>query len=491
MLPTYTRYRRYAQFQSDNPDTKINGADMDVDYDRIKTVLDAVVAGVADVRRDDGAVKNASIGADQLKSEVLTLLKGVTPKGDWVTATAYSKLDLVRENNILYFCLVAHTSGTFATDLAAGKWMMISAGTSGANVVNVPAGNIAADNVQDAINELDTEKQATTASLTSLAGLATTADKMAYLSDVDTWALTALTAAARTLLGKTTSADMLTTLGALPLAGGTMTGDLTLKGNPDADLKAATKQYVDSTVGAPRSYLAGLTLSTAGSSATFSVAAGVAVSSTNDSLMTLASALSKTTGAWAAGASGGALDTGTIANSTWYHVYLIKRTDSGAVDVLVSTDASNPTMPTGYTQKRRIGSMLTDGSAKWTAFSQVGDVFYWSAAVLDLNAVSLNTTHAQYTISVPPGISVEAFGELTYVGGGSGDVLLTSPLQPVVTSITGSSRSSMRCAGTVAASGITRFMTDTAAHMNIVVDFNCSPLYWTTEGWVDRRGRDA
>lgn len=36
----------------------------------------------------------------------------------------------------------------------------------------------------------------------------------------------------------------------LPLAGGTLTGDLTLSGDPDANLKAATKQYVDSNKGA-------------------------------------------------------------------------------------------------------------------------------------------------------------------------------------------------------------------------------------------------
>lgn len=36
----------------------------------------------------------------------------------------------------------------------------------------------------------------------------------------------------------------------LPLAGGTLTGDLTLSGDPDAALKAATKQYVDANKGA-------------------------------------------------------------------------------------------------------------------------------------------------------------------------------------------------------------------------------------------------
>jgi len=43
-------------------------------------------------------------------------------KGAWVTSTAYIIKDLVQSGGITYICTVAHTSGTFATDKAAGKW---------------------------------------------------------------------------------------------------------------------------------------------------------------------------------------------------------------------------------------------------------------------------------------------------------------------------------------------------------------------------------
>ena len=43
---------------------------------------------------------------------------------DWVTATAYVVGNLVTTNALLYTCLIAHTSGTFSTDLAAGKWVL-------------------------------------------------------------------------------------------------------------------------------------------------------------------------------------------------------------------------------------------------------------------------------------------------------------------------------------------------------------------------------
>ena len=125
-------------------------------------------------------------------------------------------------------------------------------------------------------------------------------------------------------------------------------------------------------------YLSGLTLSTAGSSATFSVAAGTAMDATNASAMVLTSALSKTTSAWAVGNANGALDTGAIANSTWYSVWEIMRTDTGVVDVLISTSATAPTMPASYNRKRRIGWIKTNGSAQWFSFLQIGDDFFYA-----------------------------------------------------------------------------------------------------------------
>jgi hypothetical protein len=124
----------------------------------------------------------------------------------------------------------------------------------------------------------------------------------------------------------------------------------------------------------PRGHISGLTLSTAGASSNFSVAAGIAADGTGVDMLALASAITKTSGAWSAGSGNGALDTGSIANATWYHVHLIKRPDTGAVDVLISLSATSPTLPTNYTLSRRIGAMRSDGSAKWMKFIQDGDV---------------------------------------------------------------------------------------------------------------------
>ena len=44
----------------------------------------------------------------------------------WLTATAYAVDDYVVETAVSYRCIEAHTSGTFATDLTAGKWEVLT-----------------------------------------------------------------------------------------------------------------------------------------------------------------------------------------------------------------------------------------------------------------------------------------------------------------------------------------------------------------------------
>lgn len=47
----------------------------------------------------------------------------VSTADSWVTSTDYVAGDYVTQSATIYFCLTSHTSGTFATDLAAGKWV--------------------------------------------------------------------------------------------------------------------------------------------------------------------------------------------------------------------------------------------------------------------------------------------------------------------------------------------------------------------------------
>lgn len=169
-----------------------------------------------------------------------------------------------------------------------------------------------------------------------------------------------------------------------------------------------------------RSYLAGCTLSTAGSSTTMSIAAGQCADSTNSVMINLA-AIAKTTSAWAVGTAQGGLDTGTIATSTWYHFYVIRRPDTGVVDVIFSTNATSPALPTNYTQYRRIGSGKTNGSSQWTSFTQDGDYFRLAASVLDINTTNPGTAAVTATLgSVPSGVNVKALINIGIHQGTSG-----------------------------------------------------------------------
>ena len=51
-----------------------------------------------------------------------TCVKDYKP-APWLTATSYVLDDVVTDGGNAYYCVEAHTSGTFATDLAAGKWV--------------------------------------------------------------------------------------------------------------------------------------------------------------------------------------------------------------------------------------------------------------------------------------------------------------------------------------------------------------------------------
>ena len=250
-----------------------------------------------------------------------------------------------------------------------------------------------------------------------------------------------------------------------------------------------------------RSHLVGCTMSTAGSSATMSIAAGVAMDSTNAYLMSVA-AIAKTTSSWAVGSGNGGIDTGSVANSTWYHFYAIRRPDTGVVDVIFSTSASAPTLPANYTQYRRIGSGKTDGSAQWIRFVQDGDRFEWYTPILDITANNPGTSAVSRTLSVPTGIKVYArFNGGTTNGASSVfpytyfSSLDTADLAPSATlaPLSMANYSANNAGGSENNISTHTVKTNTSAQIRSRIsasDANCN-IRIATLGWIDSRGRDA
>ncbi|SHJ69300.1 hypothetical protein SAMN05444159_1248 [Bradyrhizobium lablabi] len=186
-------------------------------------------------------------------------------------------------------------------------------------------------------------------------------------------------------------------------------------------------------------FISGLTLSTPGAGGTFAIAPGVAVDIAGGGILKITSGtFTKTYFAWAAGSGNGSFDGAGAAPSAttgWYHVFVIKRTDTGAVDVLISLSATAPTLPSPYTLFRRIGAMKTDGSFHLIAFTQNGNEFLWTTPVNDINTAVLGTTATLFTVTTPPSVKTNVLlsgfvnhAAVNQILVSSPDVADTSPL---------------------------------------------------------------
>lgn len=158
-----------------------------------------------------------------------------------------------------------------------------------------------------------------------------------------------------------------------------------------------------------RNLLTNLTLSPSATtpSTVLSVAGGVACSDDFSTMMLLPAAMSKNlSAAWAAGSGNGGLDTGSalVASST-YAVFLIKRPDTGVVDVLVSLSVTSPALPANYTLKRRLGAFMTTSAALIYPFIQNGD-YFWIPAITVYSA-SVTTAETPYAFPGPLAVSFQ------------------------------------------------------------------------------------
>jgi hypothetical protein len=244
-----------------------------------------------------------------------------------------------------------------------------------------------------------------------------------------------------------------------------------------------------------RGHLWGLTLSTAGSSATFAAAAGEAADSTAADLMVLPSAMSKTAGAWALGSGNGALDTGSIVANTFYHVHQIKRPSDGAVDVAISTNPAAPVLgtniPAAFSLSRRIGTLCTDSASKWLLFHQFGDEFLWDVPIGTVSVTNLSTTPTLYTLGVPTGIQVNALIRAAMSSATANVLLLINSADEAVSAVNTPAGQASMVNPAVGVAGLCtlNLRTNTSAQVRAVSQAASTSLWIVTYGWVDTRGR--
>lgn len=150
----YTRNYDFTDFQSGAPTTPLPANQVDSEYNEIKTVTDNIIDALANIQRDDLELANGSVHVDAFSTASLALMAGTwTPQGAWVTATVYAVSDVVTKGGITYVCSTAHTAGTFATDLAAVKWIAIGEDAAAATYDNSTSG-LDATTVATALDEL-------------------------------------------------------------------------------------------------------------------------------------------------------------------------------------------------------------------------------------------------------------------------------------------------------------------------------------------------
>ncbi|MBY3183352.1 hypothetical protein HFO24_17000 [Rhizobium laguerreae] len=216
-------------------------------------------------------------------------------------------------------------------------------------------------------------------------------------------------------------------------------------------------------------------------------------------IMVLASALTKRSdAAWAVGSGNGAMDTGSKPTSSWLHWYLIKRPDTGVVDVCCSASSSAPTIggnvPAQYTKYRRIRSTKTDGSGNIVADSQDGDEVLWQTAAKENGgaAYSTGTTAALVTLAgVPSGFKVRAIINATFTSASdSAGAFISSPDEGDQSLGVGNSLfniTNMQNASENASAGI-EVRTNASGQVRHKAGAAGS-LYIATRGYIDRRGR--
>ena len=455
--PTYTRQFDFAGFSTATPASPHTGSQIDGEFNAIKVTSDAQNVSIARLENDDGTLKNSVIHPDAFNTAALALMAGSwTPQGAWVTSTAYAVSDVVTDDGFTYVCVTAHTSGTFATDLAAGKWIeFASAEARGYAAISVAGaadvtltgdqyknraieftgaltGNISVifptDEKDWIIRNNTTGAYTLTVKVASQTGVAITqgVTREVYGNGTDLIAVMAspiavteggtggvTPATARTSLGVAIGTDVLaqsTVLDAVaalsPTAGQTL-----------RFLTATTVEAVDLPGKGP---IDGLTLSNAADADhDITVAAGTCWDGTKAQILNLAGALTKQLDAgWSVGDAAGGLDTGAVAANTDYFVFAIYRSDTGVTDALYSLSGASPTMPTNYTHQRLIGMVHTDGSSNIIAFTQSGDYFRYTGDVIadvNDNTITSNTPEVG-TISVPPNCLAHVYVDFTNSG---------------------------------------------------------------------------
>ncbi len=236
-------------------------------------------------------------------------------------------------------------------------------------------------------------------------------------------------------------------------------------------------------------YINGLIIASAGFPYTsINVGAGAAADSTGSDMITLGSTLSKhTENAWTLGTSGGTLDTGTFTAGNFYHVFIIKRPDTGVVDIATSLSGTAPTtgvnIPSAYTLSQWIGSIWAIAGPIFADFTQVNNNFYYKVGIVNAAGTTVGTARVLITTTAPPNkiALIRAYG----VNSGAADVGFV--IQPVAETdrAPGAYPSLYTEAANKGQAGHFAIPVDASSQIAVRASAASSAIYIETYGWVN------
>lgn len=235
-----------------------------------------------------------------------------------------------------------------------------------------------------------------------------------------------------------------------------------------------------------QSSIAGLLISSIAGNATtasLSVSAGQATDSTNTVLINSSGALS-----WAASngnAANGYQGGTTLPNSDTIHIFVISG-PSGVASF--AHNGLTPTLPSGYTAYRRVGSFNTTGAGApipYTAIEAWGGstINYLTTQVLDVNS-NVTTTAALFIMSVPTDIKVAVLGRAVM---GAQSLLITSPDETDVLPTASGGGPPLAEFGLFGAVGFVPRTTNTSGQLRFRLNSSNSNAQFVTAGWNDFR----
>lgn len=105
-------------------------------------------------------------------------------------------------------------------------------------------------------------------------------------------------------------------------------------------------------------------------------------------------------------------DAGSESATTWYYIYWIYNPTTTTWAGLLSTSATAPTMPSGYTYKVLIGAVYNDGSSNFVKFTQFDREVTIAPQVIFTNQAGPATYTSQSISSAVPPIAKKAKGTI-------------------------------------------------------------------------------